>query len=112
MADKTIVNFAVTGIDPKPTTPTIYNDFIPRCNFSNDNYMVSSPVGTYLPNKLGLYDMHGNVSEWVGTKESDRVIAKGGSWRDRPKRAGVNAQQIYKPYQKVFNVGFRFCLEE
>jgi sulfatase modifying factor 1 len=31
----------------------------------NDAYPFTSPVKTYLPNDYGLYDMAGNVNEWV-----------------------------------------------
>ncbi len=31
----------------------------------NDGYPFTSPVKTYLPNDYGLYDMAGNVNEWV-----------------------------------------------
>ena len=36
-------------------------------DFTKDGNIITSKVGTYVPNSNGLYDMAGNVSEWTST---------------------------------------------
>ena len=126
LADATLSQFVCHPYkkhrEPYPN-PSKYDDWIPKDSRFNDGGFLSEEGGAYQANAWGLFDMHGNVSEWTrsalrpypprdddgrdrleGTE--DRVV-RGGSWRDRPVRARSAFRLGYRPYQAVYNVGFR-----
>lgn len=100
-----------------------YDDWIPRDTTYTDGGFVSRPVGSYRPNAWDIYDMHGNVSEWTrssyrsypytdadGRNSGDvaeNKVVRGGSWYDRPAKNTAAYRNSYRPYQGVFDVGFR-----
>jgi formylglycine-generating enzyme required for sulfatase activity len=68
----------------------------------DDGYLFTAPVGSFLPNAFGLYDMHGNAWEWIEDCYHDgfagapadgsawrgnctRRVVRGGSWASFPR---------------------------
>jgi formylglycine-generating enzyme required for sulfatase activity len=107
-----------------------------HCNYDwvtgdqDDGHKDDAPVGSFLPNGLGIYDMSGNVWEWVsdwfdeeyyknsprknpaGHRSGKDRVVRGGCWLNSPNYLRCSYRFGLNPALRENDVGFRVVVKE
>ncbi|MFA5834739.1 MAG: formylglycine-generating enzyme family protein [Bacteroidota bacterium] len=93
----------------------------------NDGFVFTSPVGSFRPNMLGLYDMSGNVLEWCADSygeytQNEKInphtvsddafrVLRGGSWMNGETAVRTTTRSRLHQSYRGSRVGFRIVRE-
>lgn len=124
--------FPWDGLDLQTNTGEYRANFMQeRGVYDKDGYAIMAPVDAFLPNDFGLYNMAGNVSEWVldsynpsyvvlesvGTAnfvspsylnhQEPRKVHRGGSWSSTEFYIGVGVRNFQHKNRATPMIGFR-----
>lgn len=107
---------------PPPAGAGNFADLTAREFFTNwpciagyrDGFVTAAPVGSFKPNRFGIYDLSGNAAEWVEDSYdgvSRRRELRGGAWVNTgPKSLWSSERMAVEPERFSVITGFRCVL--